>query len=29
MNEKMDKICQYGWRTIGMDENMIVECMNP
>jgi hypothetical protein len=26
---KMDKICQYGWKTVEMDENMIDECINP
>jgi Zn-dependent M32 family carboxypeptidase len=26
---KMDKIYQYGWKTVEMDENMIGECMNP
>jgi hypothetical protein len=26
---KMDKICQYGWKAVEMDENMIDECMNP
>ena len=26
---KMDKICQYGWKSVEMDENMIAECMNP
>jgi hypothetical protein len=25
----MDKICQYGWKTVEMDENMIEECMKP
>jgi hypothetical protein len=27
--KKMDKICQYWWKTIEMDENMIDKCMNP
>jgi hypothetical protein len=26
---KMDKFCQYGWKNVEMDENMIDECMNP
>jgi hypothetical protein len=26
---KMDKICQYGWKNVEMDENMINKCMNP
>jgi hypothetical protein len=26
---KIDKICQYGWKIVEMDENMIDECMNP
>jgi hypothetical protein len=26
---KIDKICQYGWKIVEMDENMTDECMNP
>jgi hypothetical protein len=29
MNEKMDKNCQYRWKIVEMDENMIDECINP
>jgi hypothetical protein len=25
---KMNEICQFGWKTVEMDENMIDECMN-
>jgi hypothetical protein len=26
---KTDRICQYGCKTVEMDENMIDECINP